>query len=150
MPCIWGRHNGSQAILPVAIFDDGISGQILSSGPDRALGRNIFNALIDTGAQATCISRRVAERIDLLPIGRVPVLGVSGLQYHSNYLFKVGFVLGTVQEPADVTTVHIFEKIIDGVEFGASGARFDVLLGMDVIAAGSLKIDGDGSFSFSF
>lgn len=149
MPCIWGGHDGSQAILTVVVFDDGISDRV---AVDQPLTMHVFNALIDTGAQATCITRTVAEKVGLLPIGKVPILGVSGLQFHNNYLFRIGFAFGRVPMPKEVGSahVHIFDDIIEGAELSATGSKFDVLLGMDVIGSGSLKIDGDGSFSFSF
>jgi len=152
MPCIWGRHDGSQAILTVVVFDDGISDRVTAGGIGQPVTFHVFNALIDTGAQATCLTRRAAEKVGLLPIGKVPIMGVSGLQYHNNYLFKIGFGFGLVPNVSEVgaAQVHILDEIIEGAELSAGGAKFDVLLGMDIIGLGSLKIDGDGSFSFSF
>ncbi len=51
---------------------------------------------------------------------------------------------------AEAGQVHILDEVIEGAELTAGSAKFDVLLGMDIIGIGSLKIDGDGSFSFSF
>ncbi len=149
MPCIWGRHDGSQAILAVAVLDDGSADRMSAGQP---LTIHVFNALIDTGAQATCITRTAAEKVGLLPIGKVPILGVSGLQFHNNYLFRIGFSFGRIPMPKEIGTAqaHVFDGIIEGAELGVTGSKFDVLLGMDVIGSGSLKIDGDGSFSFSF
>jgi hypothetical protein len=55
MPCIWGTHNKSQVFIPVAILPVP-SG---ATAPQVPLTSNIFifNALMDTGAQSTCISR---------------------------------------------------------------------------------------------
>lgn len=113
---------------------------------------HVFNALIDTGAQSTCITSVAAEKVGLVPVGKVPIRGVSGLQYHNNYLFKVGFAFGMAanQREVQVTSVHVFDKPIEGAELNVGSSTFDVLLGMDIIGMGSLKIDGDGSFSFSF
>ena len=149
MPCIWGRHNNSQVFLNVAIFEDGIIDRLQ---PDQSLTMHVFSALIDTGAQSTCVTRAVAERVGLTPIGKVPIRGVSGLSYHNNYLFRVGFAFGTAGEQNTVTPshVHIVDQTIQGAELNIRSDRFDVLLGMDIIGIGSLKIDGDGSFSYSF
>ncbi len=152
MPCIWGRHDRSQAFLTVGIFDDGIFDQVSAGGTGHPMTIHVFNALIDTGAQSTCITRTVAEKVGLLPIGMVPITGVSGLQYHNNYLFKVGFAFGKVSSEQEIeeASVHIFERPVEGAELNVGSSKFDVLLGMDILGAGSLKIDGDGSFSFSF
>lgn len=48
-------------------------------------------ARCDTWAQGTCITRRAALQLGLTPIGLIPVQGVSGIQYHNNYLFQIGF-----------------------------------------------------------
>ena len=149
MPCIRGRHNNSQVFLNVAIFEDGILDRL---GPDQSITMHVFRALIDTGAQSTCVTQAVAEQVGLTPIGKVPIRGVSGLSYHNNYLFKVGFAFGAAGEQNVVTPshVHIVDQIIQGAELNIRSDRFDVLLGMDIIGSGSLKIDGDGSFSYSF
>ena len=75
---------------------------------------HVFRALIDTGAQSTCITSTAAEKVGLVPIGKVPILGVSGLQYHNNYLFKVGFAFGIVDEQRELrhANVHVFVKPI--------------------------------------
>ncbi len=151
MPCIWGKHNGSQVFLNVAIFEDSIVDQLSGTPAKRPFTLHVFSGLVDTGAQATCITNSAAEKVGLTPIGKVPIMGVSGLSYHNNYLFKVGFAFGQ-QGATEVTaaSVHIFDAQIQGAELNIDSSNFDVLLGMDIISSGSLKIDGDGSFSFSF
>jgi hypothetical protein len=120
----------------------------------------MFKALIDTGATGTCITKAAADRMGLLPIGKVEVQGVSGTKAHNNYLFHVGFT--TVLPGALIAMLanqggnqvqlqlHINNTPIQGAEFDAGQGGFDVLLGMDVISTGSLKIEGDGSFSWSW
>jgi len=152
MPCIWGRHNRSQVFLNVAIIEDGVTERVSRPAPGQRIRFHVFSALVDTGAQSTCISREAAERVGLIPIGKVPIRGVSGLSYHNNYLFRVGFAFGEAEAQNSLTSasLHIFDKTIQGAELNIAGGAFDVLLGMDIIGTGSLKIDGDGSFSFSF
>ena len=76
-------------------------------------------------------------------------MGVSGLSYHNNYLFRVGFAFG-IPATGERADLHVFHPLVEGAELNVESENFDVLLGMDVISSGSLKIDGDGSFSFSF
>lgn len=87
MPCIWGNHNNSQIFLEVAVFPVDFDRQ---TAPVKQQP-GIFKALLDTGAQSTCITSDVAGKVGLEPIGKVPVSSVSGIQYHNNYLFKIGF-----------------------------------------------------------
>jgi hypothetical protein len=101
-------------------------------------------------------------RFGLSPIGKVEVQGVSGTKEHNNYLFYVGFTTPMPGAPPIIVPpsaqgapvqvqLHMIGVPIQGVEFdaGAHGS-FDVLLGMDVISTGSLKIEGDGTFSWSW
>lgn len=46
--------------------------------------------------------------------------------------------------------MHVFSNPVEGAELNFASSKFDVLLGMDIISMGSLKIEGDGSFSFCF
>lgn len=153
MPCIWGRHDGSQVLLSVAILDDSVVTRFASAERGaETVTMHVFNALVDTGAQATCITSAAAERVGLAPIGKVPIQGVAGLSFHNNYLFRVGFAFGVIGErrEARMGSLHVVDTPIQGAELNIADSDFDVLLGMDIIGIGSLKIDGDGSFSFSF
>ncbi len=150
MPCIWGSHNNSQVFLDVAVLPVGFDPQLLSSGQSPI---RIFKALLDTGAQSTCITGSVAKQTGLKPIGKVSVRGVSGIENHNNYLFKIGFPLGVVLSGDGKRLprgISILEKDIQGVEFNSNADNFAVLLGMDVLSIGSLKVEGNGTFSFSF
>jgi len=150
MPCIWGRHDRSQAFLNVSILDDALIARIAAaSNAGDIYSLHVFKALVDTGSQTTCISRAVAESLGIKPIGKVPIRGVAGGSYHNYYLFKVGFPFGNLEGDGTVTSLHISSVAVEGVEMTVGG-NFDVLLGMDIIGLGSLKVDGDGSFSFSF
>jgi hypothetical protein len=157
MPCIWGQHNNSQLLLPIAIIPiinlPPIGGHY--SGP-----QHFANALVDTGATVTGISSNVVSALNMQPIGKVPVHGSGGANLHNGYLFMVGFPMTL---PPGITTpnvpplppgqqliqFHVLFQQIRGIEFPAI-AGFDVLLGMDVISTGTLVVQGNGHFSFSF
>lgn len=149
MPCIWGKYSSSRIILQVAIIPDSLYQQMMQGAGTGQL--SVFNALVDTGATSTCITNNVVTKCELSPIGQVPIQGVSGQQHHNNYLFRVAFAFGTPKTGQTFEGhVHIFNKPIQGPELKMANAGFDILLGMDVLGEGSLKVDGDGSFSFSF
>jgi predicted aspartyl protease len=113
----------------------------------------MFKALVDTGATSTCITQRVASEVGLLPVGKVPIMGVSGQSYHNNYLFHVGFTI-SLENPENTNELqveaHISAAQIQGAELVIPGGEFDVLLGMDILSTGSLAMEGGGTFSFSF
>jgi len=116
----------------------------------------MFVALVHTGAQKTKISTNVVSQLGLQPQGKIPVQGVGSLAHHNGYLFHVAFTIPVVQ-PGQIITpgsqVQIMVFILPAVIYGAELSAihgFDVLLGMDVLSSGSLKIEGSGHFSFSF
>src|ERR1700730_6429507 len=156
MPCLWGSHNNSQVFLDVGIVDPAT---INVTGMGRfgagAPPPHMFKALVDTGAQSTMISTNVVRTLNLTPVGKIPIQGVShSVQHHNGYLFHVAFLfpmLGTIglRGAAGQMYIYINQKRIYGGELTLTGAGFDVLLGMDIISTGSLKIEGNGTFSFS-
>ena len=130
-------------ILPVNASAGGtvISGKVLHH----------FSALVDTGATQTCISTKVVQAVCLTPKGKRPMLSASHIVTANTYLFSIGFPMGIAPDPRGTVSGNMFVfDTIDGMEFNSSGAAFDVLLGMDVLSRGSLKIDFDGHFSFCF
>jgi hypothetical protein len=116
-----------------------------------------FKALIDTGAQSTMISSNVVSALNMSPVGQQRIQGVGPTaNYHNAYLFHVSFIVPALipgaflpSGPYGGGVVYINPNAIYGAEITSTGGVFDVLLGMDVISGGSLKIEGNGTFSFS-
>lgn len=150
MPCIWGNHNRSQLLLNVVILDASAFRTVAAGGASPTL--SAFAALIDTGAQTTCIAPKVAQQLGLQPLGKIRVAGVSGAALHNYYVFHVGFPLTMPGAPGSPpqAQIQILQTPIQGAEIVSSGQQFDVLLGMDVLAQGVLVMLGSGTFSFSF
>ena len=152
MPCAWGSHDGKQLFLNVSILN--AADADLAKKSHHVPNVRMFRALIDTGAMSTCITKNTAAAVGLSPIGKALIQGVSGPQYHNNYLFYVGFTITPPQSvpPPSGTPVTVVLQMIDkpiqGAEFDSGTGGFDVLLGMDVISTGSLKIEGNGGFSW--
>jgi len=165
MPCIWGQHNSSQLILPFAILPvQGQSPALPVEGQPPAQGAPavLFKGLIDTGATTSLISTAIANQLNLQPIGRVPVHGVGGIQHLNSYLFMVGFPFAFppgaplpagVAQPApgmQPVQLHVLSQPIQGCEYRGQTSAFDAIIGMDVLRTGSLVVQGNGTFSFSF
>jgi len=152
MPCLWGLHNNSQVFLDVGVID--AASLTTPAMPGVGTGApTLFKSLVDTGCQRTMISANAAARLGLTAVGKIPIQGVGpNITYHNAYVFRVAFFVPAVaggQMPGSGAAVaHVLPAPIHGGEISSSG--FDVLLGMDVISIGSLKIEGNGAFSFSF
>lgn len=151
MPCLWLTHNQSQVFVDVGVVDANVIGDI-EDGKAVDIGKHMFRALVDTGAQRTMTSRRVVDQIGLRPIGKMQIAGVGGVDYHNSYLFQIAFVLAEA-DPGDnkrTWAVHVFPRDIEGAELVTGLPNFDVLLGMDVLSECSLALEGCGTFSLSF
>ncbi len=157
MPCIWQTHNKQQAFIDVVVASKETVTAI-EQGMDSPMVIKPYKALVDTGAMGTCITKKVADELGLVSSGSFSIMGVSGASVHEFYVFHVGFVIAlpntdspeTKNPPQDFADTHINNRIIDGAELILPDSGFDVLLGMDILSTGSLAIEGNGTFSFSF
>lgn len=119
--------------------------------PDPAKAQDLtfhrFTALIDTGARRTCISQNVVARLGLERQGRIEVGNVKRTELHWTYLFYVG-IWPETNDGSPSVPFGIGNEI-EGIDVGDS-RYYDVLLGMDIIAKGSLRLELDGSFELAF
>src|SRR5258708_6230316 len=158
MTVVWGNHNNSDIFLNVGIID---ANHLPSAPAHAALGAsiptpNMFRALIDTGAQKTMISTNVVNTLGLLPVGKILISGVGPTaHYHNGYLFAVAFITavftpGQILAPGtSVPALVSAQGPVYGAEISSTGGLFDVLLGMDIIATGTLIV-GPSIFSYAY
>jgi hypothetical protein len=164
MPCLWLKHDNRQLVCAVIILPMASILEVVAA-PERGVYRGPMiaaNALVNTGATTTCISSKLANSLNIQPIGKVRLQGVAQVNFHNSYLFLIGFPFAPASGVAETRRVlplgrgevpsqlHVLQSVIRGCEFDPGNATFDVLLGMDVIRTGTLVVQGDGSFSFSF
>jgi len=149
MPCVSGNyHKGVGAIINVVVIDP------RAAPTSSNLNLRFYRGLLDTGATCTCISTRTAKEVGLVADGLKPMASASGITTRKKYLFTLGLPLvekvdSSGQSASGSIVVPVPE--IEGMEFDTgSQTQFDVLVGMDIIGRGSLKIDFDGHFSFCF
>jgi hypothetical protein len=90
-----------------------------------------IEALWDTGANRSCVSARLAERLALLKIDTADTSGISG--EFSSFVHLVDIVLPNM---ISVRNVRVAEFIDDN--------DFDVIIGMDIITCGDFAISNYG------
>ncbi len=100
----------------------------------------VINGLMDTGADATCISPTVAETLSLQPIGKVPVSGATGVAEMNQYMIDLLLQFGPNSLPINHHTVTVFN---------ARSSNYDMLIGRDIICRGIFTMEFSGHFSFS-
>ncbi|WP_275227833.1 retroviral-like aspartic protease family protein [Novosphingobium album (ex Liu et al. 2023)] len=106
-----------------------------------------FNALVDTGATRTSISQNVVNKVGLERRGTMPVGNVKRTEHHHTYHFYVG-IWPETQDDSLPAFFGIGNEIL-GID-GGDSRFYDVLLGMDIISQGCLRLDLDGSFELGF
>ena len=147
MPSVSGRLENNRIRIKIGIrpFWPGVP---LGASPDTVdLTFRQYVALVDTGAQRTCVSERVVQECGLRRRGRVEIASVKSTELHFTYLFYVGFWPDAVNDiPAAVFGIG---DAIEGIDAGDS-RYFDVLLGMDILSQGSLHLERDGRFVIAF
>lgn len=151
MSSIYTQHNNSVVLLPVFIMavDDDAPQEAQAS--EQKVRGGFYNALVDTGATVSCVTRDVVERLSLKPMGKINIMGVAGMAPHNTYLFRVGFPIGPMAARGVEMSgnMQINPQIIRGPEIPPS-TTFGLLMGMDLISSGVLVVQGNGQASFSF
>ena len=96
-------------------------------------------AMWDTGANITCISRAVLERLELKPIGAALVNTPAGETIVEKYIIDIRLQ----------NELTIKDVVVLATEIGQQG--IDLLIGMDIISTGDFSISNfDGKTQFTF
>lgn len=97
-----------------------------------------YEAIWDTGASGTVITEKVASDLKLKAIGKIQCFGVHGSELRDQYLIDIGL-------PNSVLVQNLMVTSADKIP------GCDVLIGMDIIAAGDFSVCNEaGQTSFSF
>ena len=147
MPLISGRYDPAVgAITQVAILK---APPRVNGGTQKLSELRLFQALIDTGASCTCISQKVAEDLELQPIGKELMKTPAGEIAQNTCQFHVGFLVGQKQEPTGAVSGSLLLLTVKGSEFHNTGTGFEVLLGRDIICQGAFTLSFDGHYLLS-
>lgn len=108
-----------------------------------------YRALIDTGAQRTCLCRGVIAKEGLRHHAKRPIQNVHDVELHYLFWVNVGLVcerLGTLTDRRGETTFFGLPDPVEVMDI-ADNHWFDAIIGMDFIERGALHIEKDGSFA---
>ena len=112
----------------------------------------LANFLIDTGADMTCVSKSLAERVGLEIVSQVDMVTPHGVAPANMYLCDVGVVFGAPNPASGVVeqgTIHGFPNF-QVLEYGGRTDRYEGLLGRDIICRGFFQIGWDSRFLLGF
>jgi len=141
MPCLAAQFDPAVGpILGVIITP---SGSIQSLASPNSPTITLTPLLVDTGADATCISPQVAQRLNLTAIGLRPVNVPSGQALLPRYLVDIGiyFAIQTAGG-APVAAPLVMIPNIEVLEFRGQSPHYQGLLGRDVLSNAHFSIAG--------
>ena len=142
MPCFTLPVSpGGQLLIDAHVTPGGVESAALTDA-------NRFRALVDTGATGTCVTDRLARKLDLTKIGKIET--TAALNRGEVPLYQV-----CIHIPAPVAQLDgaregfVFRHFapVRVSEMSSLQEIFDLLIGMDIISAGSLHVS-DGHFTF--
>ena len=123
--------------------------QIISVEPEHhavSIPIQGYRALIDTGAQRTCLTRRVIAIEGLKSHGKRFIQNVHSEARHYLYWANIGFFANGVTEDMSQTRSYFGLTSPTEVIDIANNDSFDAILGMDILERFDLRIDRTGDF----
>ena len=133
----WKRER-RRILLPV---------RVLSPFPVTDLTGIDATALIDTGSSVSGIAVRVAQSLNLTPMGKRPLTSAQGQGQVERYAFSVGFWPGEGSSTGP-TFPFVFDEAI-GIEL-TNAFEFDALVGMDILGHCDFEMRRDGRCRLEF
>ena len=103
-----------------------------------------LRGLLDTGASLCGISASAIHELGLPRGGKIAVTTPAGDHVARTYRFRLGL---SPDESGQLP--HVMSAEFLAIE-SHSGDKFDVLVGMNVLGSGNLRVDRDGTGSFQF
>ena len=149
MPFFSGTFDWDAGLIwPVVGFAAG-NEPLREDDPDDRL--RICQALVDTGASATCITRSMAESLSVQPVGKTALQTAGGSVAVNVYDVHVALLIGQGKN-ADGFFTSQFAALhnVRSLEFDAGEAPYQALIGRDILRMGALTQSPDGHFSFAF
>lgn len=138
MPCFTRRIDDDQLVVNASLRPSALSPQP-AAAPARAGAERdrkiVVPALIDTGATGCGISSRLAREIGALPVSRTDVFTANGVA-------RVGLFLVDIHVLMEEEDAVVEFADVSATEFPDDGSDIPVILGMELIRAGSLHVSG--------
>ena len=127
------------AIIPVYLAEGTSSKSAVLPKQD---GVYHTNALIDTGADTTCIDRNVAKKMNWIASGSDLMSGATGTAEVNSYFLTVGIHM------EGVGNFQHTDQIYEYMGGGGEVRGYEVLLGRDIICKGFFQLNFDGRAIF--
>ncbi len=131
MPCITVSFD--PAVGPVINLGIAKAASIKGATADKKSAVIVCNALVDTGADVTCISPELAAEVGLRPIGKRRMATATSVVPVNTYLVDIVLTFGAVS---------LVLESIEAMECQLDTPHYQALLGRDMIANGLFSMTG--------
>lgn len=152
MLLVKGKIANNQALLRIGLqrFNP-VPPPVQSVSMPLTLEMREYWALIDTGAQLTCVTEKAARECGLRPYGRQHISGVGGLRAHRTFLFGLGFWCESepkqlLDESEIGSSYYGLPEAEEAVEIPDNNV-FDVIIGMNTLGKFDLTFRRTGDFT---
>jgi len=146
MPALSGKFNCQDGVIWKVGFVS--INQEVPNTPDRL---HICDALVDTGADSSCISIEVARQLQLQPSGKTDMYSASEIAEVNVYDVHPALVLPAMPDSEGNMQSEIFLfNLVTAPEFNSHGGKYTALIGRDVLCQGVFSMSFDGHFTFAF
>ncbi|WP_419816146.1 hypothetical protein [Glacieibacterium sp.] len=148
-----GRIENRQAIVEIGISP--LVDQAKEYGAHAPFSHfpiNTYRALIDTGAQRSCLSRSTIAAEHLHWHGKKAIKNVHDQNLHYLFWVNMGFWCerGHVSRGQESNkTYYALDRPVEVIDIAPS-YWFDAIIGMDIIGQSNLTISRDGFFEMAF
>ena len=147
MLVVRGRFENRQAIVKIGLqrFLPTLSAPGFAH-ESLAIPIDAYEALIDTGAQRTCLTHHVIAEQKLTRHGKKFIQNVHSEAVHSLFFANIGFFSnGTDSDSEDRQSYYALPTPVEVINF-ADNDRFDAIIGMDVLGKFDFQFDRTGQF----
>ena len=140
MPCLSGSYDFARGILlNVGVAQRGTTAARRESS-HATPQREKTQGLVDTGAERTCISPRLAELLNLRPHSKVRIQTATGCCEVNAYWVDLMLHFGNQ---------GITIENLEVAGFAVAATRPELLIGRDILCLGVLTMASSGHFTFS-
>ena len=136
MPCFTRRIDDDQMVVNASLRSSALSPRPAAAAGRGARERGIVvPALIDTGATVCGISSKLARDIAAASVSKTEVFTANGVARVNLFLVDIHVMM----EEEDAVVAF---SDVSAMEFPDDGSDIPVILGMELIRAGSLHVSG--------
>lgn len=144
MLAVRGKLDNRQAIIEIGVRRFSVDHENAFSSISIAS----YRALLDTGAQRTCLTHRTIAAEHLTRIGKRFIKNVHSENVHSTFLVQLGFWCENCEQRSPQESARSYYGLSHPVEVIniADNDRFDAIIGMDVLDSFNFRFGKTGEF----